>query len=72
MNSESDNCAWNSTRSSCHLNTLKPMNQHVDANGLTYDEVENAKIQYEYLFSSASLFFSKNSYLCIRIIVVCL
>ena len=40
MNSESDNCAWNSTRSSCHLNTLKPTNQHVDANGLTYDEVE--------------------------------
>ena len=40
MNIESDNCAWNSTRSSCHLNTLKPMNQHVDASELTYDEVE--------------------------------
>lgn len=33
MNIESDNCAWNSTRSSCSFNTLKPMNQHVE----TYD-----------------------------------
>ena len=73
MNIESDNCAWNSTRSSCHLNTLKPMNQHVDTSELTYDEVEQTlKFSMNIYFSSASLFFSRNSYLCIRIIVVCL
>ena len=58
MNSESDNCAWNSTRSSCHLNTLKSMYQQVETSELTYDEVEQTLKFSMNIYFPVLLFFS--------------